>query len=380
MRIAYVCGDRGIPLLGNKGASVHLRSLAAALARRGNDVTLACARLDGPNPPPGGVRVESLPADGGRQAEWLTRLLEATRTEVVLERYSLSSGPALEAARHCGVRFVLEVNAPLVEEATRYRGLEQPQPWRDRERRLLAAADGIVAVSPAIRSHAIASGAAPETVTIVPNGADLELFRSATGQQVRQQLGLGGAVVVGFAGSLKPWHGVIDLVNAFATLAGDPRLLIVGDGPERAAIEGELIRLGLKERVVMTGAVPHATIPSYLAAMDIGVAPYREQPDFYFSPLKVAEYLAAGLPVVATAQGDLPNIVGEAGMLFAPGSVEALRAALVRLIDDPNLRARMAQAARRRAADLTWDGVAERVEGVLWVRGEKEQTLAGQIQ
>jgi glycosyltransferase involved in cell wall biosynthesis len=67
-------------------------------------------------------------------------------------------------------------------------------------------------------------------------------------------------------------------------------------------------------------------------------------------------------------------------MLFAPGSVEALRAALVRLIDDPNLRARMAQAARRRAADLTWDGVAERVEGVLWVRGEKEQTLAGQIQ
>jgi glycosyltransferase involved in cell wall biosynthesis len=365
MRIAYVCGDRGIPLLGSKGASVHVRSLAAALVRRGNEVTLACVRFEGPNPPPEGVRLESLPVDEDRQAEWLARLLEATRAEVVLERYSLSSGPALEAARRLGLRFILEVNAPLVDEAVRYRGLEQPQSWRDRERHLLAKADGIVAVSDALRSHAIASGAAPEKVMVVPNGADLELFRSASGEQVRRLHGLGEAVVVGFAGSLKPWHGVIDLVNAFAQLAGDPRLLIVGDGPERGAIEGELSRLGLQQRVVLTGAVAHAKVPSYLAAMDIGVAPYREQPDFYFSPLKVAEYLAAGLPVVTTTQGGLPDLVGEAGLVVPPGSVPALQAALAHLVDDPNRRTRMSQAARLRAAGLTWDGVAQSVEAVL---------------
>jgi glycosyltransferase involved in cell wall biosynthesis len=365
MRIAYVSGDRGIPLLGNKGASVHLRSLAAALTRRGNEVTLACVRFEGPNPPPEGVRLESLPPDEDRQAEWLARMLEATRAEVVLERYSLSSGPTLEAARRLRLRFILEVNAPLVDEAVRYRGLEQPQSGRDRERWLLAKADGIVAVSAAIRSHAITSGAAPEKVTVVPNGADLDLFRFASGEQVRRQYGLDAAVVVGFAGSLKPWHGVIDLVNAFAQLAGDPRLLIVGDGPERAAIEGELGRLGIEQRVVLTGAVPHAKVPPYLAAMDIGVAPYREQPDFYFSPLKVAEYLAAGLPVVTTTQGDLPHLVEEAGLLVPPGSVEALRAALARLIADPEMRAQMSHAARRRAATLTWDAAAERMEPLL---------------
>jgi glycosyltransferase involved in cell wall biosynthesis len=158
---------------------------------------------------------------------------------------------------------------------------------------------------------------------------------------------------------------VIDLVNAFAVLPTDSRLLIVGDGPERGAIEGELSRLGLQQRVVLTGAVPHAKVPSYLAAMDIGVAPYREQPDFYFSPLKVVEYLAAALPVVATAQGDLAALVGEAGLLVPPGSIPALQAALARLVDDPNLRTRMSQAARLRAAGLTWDGVAQSVEGVL---------------
>ena len=96
MRIAYICPDRGIPLGGVKGASVHLRSLAGALARRGHDVVLGCVRVDGPNPVPPGVRPVELPEhapDG-----WYREMFEKLRTEAVLERYALGGGAALKAA------------------------------------------------------------------------------------------------------------------------------------------------------------------------------------------------------------------------------------------------------------------------------------------
>ena len=369
MRIVYVCADRGIPLLGDKGASVHLRSLAAALARRGHWVTLGARRLEGANAVPAGVQVERMPDEEEEHREWLLWLNKESRADVVLERYSLSSGPALQAAGECGMPFVLEVNAPLVDEAARYRGLDGVEHWRSRERTLLAASNQVIVVSSALQQYAIRMGVAADRVTVIPNGVDPEAFGQARGDEVRSQHRLGTATVVGFAGSLKPWHGVRELVAAFALLPRHTRLLIVGDGPERNAIEAEVSCGLLAGRVVLTGAVLHAQMPPHLAAMDIAVAPYAAQPEFYFSPLKVVEYLAAGLPVVATAQGDLPGLVGKAGLLVPPGSVDALRAALTRLIDDPNLRTRMSQQARQRAADFSWDAAARRVEGVLSPQG-----------
>jgi glycosyltransferase involved in cell wall biosynthesis len=328
-------------------------------------VTLSCVRLDGPNPLPSSVSLEPLPDAEASQAEWLVSLLKAIRADVVLERYSLSSGPALHAARQCGVPFILEVNAPLVDEAARYRGLQRVDTAQARERRILREAGWIIAVSRAIRDHVVAAGAAAERVTVVPNGVDLELFSSGNGRRVRQEHGLTGRLVIGFAGSLKPWHGMLELAEAFASLPGEPCLLIVGDGPARGAIESYLRHRGLEARSVVTGAVPHAEMPSHLAAMDIAVAPYLSQRDFYFSPLKLVEYLAAGIPLVTTAQGDIPDLVGAAGLLVQPGSVAELSAALTRLIEDPKLRVRLSHAGRLRATDFTWDGAAARVEGAL---------------
>ena len=117
MRIAYVCADPGIPLLGHKGASVHLRSLAAALAKRGNPVFQLASRLDGDNPAPPNVTV-------GLLTESLEEVLEDWDCEVLLERYSLASERALAACRVLGIPYVLELNAPLVDEAAAYRGLQ----------------------------------------------------------------------------------------------------------------------------------------------------------------------------------------------------------------------------------------------------------------
>jgi glycosyltransferase involved in cell wall biosynthesis len=99
--------------------------------------------------------------------------------------------------------------------------------------------------------------------------------------------------------------------------------------------------------------------------MDVGTAPYAPQPVFYFSPLKIAEYLAAGLPVVASEQGDIPRLVGDAGMLVPPGDAAALQRALETLRADARLRTRLATAARARAAGLGWDSVAAQVESLL---------------
>jgi glycosyltransferase involved in cell wall biosynthesis len=365
LRIAYVCADAGIPLRGNKGASVHMRSIAEALARRGNHVVVACRNLDGDNPLPTGSTVEALPSDEGEHRAWLDALLARAQVDVVLERYSLSSTPAREAATAHGIPLVLEVNAPLVDEAARYRGLDDVERWRSWERAVLASADAVIAVSTAVREHVVRAGQDLRQVTVIQNGVDVADFIDADGQEVRARHGLGDATVVGFSGSLKPWHGVSVLLDAFVDLPPAAALLIVGDGPERARLEQTAAGPGLAGRVVFTGPIAHSMVPAHLAAMDVATAPYSAQEDFYFSPLKVAEYLAAGLPIVASAQGDIPAMVGDAGLLVPPGDARALASALARLCAEPERRRSLANHARARAWDLDWMRVAARVEEVL---------------
>jgi glycosyltransferase involved in cell wall biosynthesis len=362
VRLLYLCADPGISILGDKGASVHLNSLARALSRAGHQVTVACRRVDGPNSPPEGVRISVLPGSPGEQRDWLLELLRHERMDALLERYSLASGPGLDAARRFDLPFLLELNAPLVDESVRFRGLADPEPLRTQERRLLRSADGVFVVSEALRGYAVASGADPERVRVVPNGVDHQAFARPVDDSVRQRLGLTGQVVVGFVGSLKPWHGVSDLIRAFASLPPSISLLVVGDGPERSAIEAAVEAAMISDRVRLIGRVPHVNVPAYLQAMDIGVAPYRRQPMFYFSPLKVVEYLAAGLPVVATSQGELAELIGPAGLVVAPDSVAALAAALRRLVTNPTLRTSMSGCARARVADRGWDRVVKQIE------------------
>lgn len=359
MRIAYLCADPGIPVLGHKGASVHLRSLAGALARRHHAVLLLGANLSGEDRAPERVSIAALQEIG------LEDRLAAFQPDVVLERYSLRSEAGLRAARQLGKAFVLEMNAPLVEEAARYRGLRDVSDWRAWEQRLVGAADQVIAVSTAVRDHALALGVQSRRVTVVPNGVDADRFEAGRGAPVRERHGLGRAFVVGFSGSLKPWHGVVVLVRAFAHLPDETRLLLVGDGPQRQEIGGLVRDLGIDARVVLTGAVPHDHVPDHLAAMDIGVAPYEAQPAFYFSPLKIVEYMAAGLPVIASRQGDLEAVVDGAGLLVEAGDVDALAAALSQLFGDRAARLELGRRGRDRAQGMTWDQAAERVEQIL---------------
>ena len=169
--------------------------------------------------------------------------------------------------------------------------------------------------------------------------------------------------MVTFVGTLKPWHGVADLLAAAALAKRPWKLRIIGDGPERAALEEQAAGLGIE--VDFRGAVAPADMPGQLAGSAIGVAPYPDlggEQQQYFSPLKVYEYLAAGLPVVASAVGQLPQILGELGTLVPPSDPAALAAAIDDLAADPVLRGELGWRGRVQAEEKhSWAGAVDHI-------------------
>jgi glycosyltransferase involved in cell wall biosynthesis len=359
MNVLYICADRGIPVLGNKGASVHVRSLTAAMQKLGHQVTLVARRWDEGNPAPCVHRLEHLETDPDDAADQLERLIRIERSHVVIERYSLSSGAGRVATRRCGVSLTLEVNAPLADEAARYRGLDDSGA-EAREHEMFRTADRIQVVSSALLRYA--HSVAPEVPAAwIPNGADVDCFSAAP---PAAPASMAGRVVLGFVGSLKLWHGVEGLLEAFARVYREnPRavLVLAGTGPQEGGLIERANRSDLRGGVVFTGEVPHAQIPSLVSRFDVAVAPYLPVEDFYFQPLKVVEYLASGKPVVYSDQGDLRALVGPGGLGYAPGSIPQLGDRLVRVLGDAGLRRDLAAAAAERGAGLDWSVIADRV-------------------
>lgn len=379
-RIAYVCADLGVPVFGRKGASVHVQEVLRGLQRRGARVTLFAQRLGAEAPADlNEVEVVALPeidktGDAARRARAalaanpaLARALHAHGPfDLVYERYSLWSHAAMEYARDIGCPGLLEVNAPLIEEQREHRGLALPDQAERVAGRVFAAASALAAVSPAVAAYLEARPEAHGRVHVVANGVDTARFADATADHTASPPG--DAPIVGFVGTLKPWHGLDTLVEAFSLLHDrhgvQARLLVVGDGPGRTMLESAFTRPALAGRATLTGAVDPARMPGLLAAMDIAVAPYPALEQFYFSPLKIYEAMAAGRAVVASRVGHLDSVLehDRDGWLVDPGNPAALAQALTILLADGDLRRRLGAAAQRRAQkEYDWDAVVGRL-------------------
>ncbi len=381
MRIGYIVADGGVPVYGSKGASVHVREFIRALARD-HEVDLFCAALgsDVHHLPVGWVRSQPRPAvpssgdaaldrDRTRVATvdaMAARVASAHATmpyDFIYERYALFSTVGLSIARSSGVPFLLEVNAPLIAERRRVEPLPLAPLARARERENFAGADAVLCVSAAMAAYALKQGALPSRVHVVPNAVDMSRFHPLiSGGEIRAQHGLGTSLTVGFVGSLKPWHGVDLLLQAFQQEAEpDWRLLIIGEGPEAASLKTLACQLGVDRQVLFVGAVHHDVIPQYVAALDIAVAPYRGSAAFYFSPLKLYEYLAAGRAVLASDVGQISSTIRhlENGYLVASDDAGSLAAGLRQLADDRALRSALEHAAPD--GITSWDQVAVRV-------------------
>lgn len=391
MRIAVLCSDLGIRVPGAKGASLHLQAITRAFADCGHDVLLV--GVAGHEPPaPSPVEHLLLPHPGRAQglrreirklrfvASLPTRVTATIRDfgpDLLYERLSLFGTAGRRIAATLGVAHAVEVNALLAREEAGWRGLRLARIANAREREVLTGADLRIAVSDEVADQVRQVAGLRDTI-VVPNGVDARTFTDPPSRdQARAALGLDpDATWLGFTGALRPWHGLDNAIRALTLLPERCRLLVAGDGPVRAELEGLAERLRVAHRITWLGQVQHGRIPTVLAALDIATAPYPRTPEFSFSPLKAYEYMAAGVPIVASDIGQLSTIVtADAGLLVPPGDAAALAGACAAVVADPGRFRDGAQRSRRAVLrDHSWTRRAETI--VHSVRQEGRRALA----
>jgi len=299
MRIAHVNQDRGTAPSREKGAAVHVRAMRRAFEALGATVVA----ID--EPEPRAVR------------DRLRRELGRGGLDLVYERYSIHAYAAGEVARGAGIPHVLEVNAPLTEEAARYRPETLQPVSAERERELFRGAR-IVAVSRATAEFALARGARREHVSILPNAVDPEVFQPLADERERDARVPRGRFVLGVHGRFRPWHNLAMAVRATRRLleGGAPALLMVvgyGDGVEALAELPPEARLHLPW-------CSHEEVAGLVACFDALPLTYAGGDGFYFSPLKLLEGMACGAVPVVPRLGDLPEQVVAYASRAAPMS------------------------------------------------------------
>ena len=383
MKILYAAIDQIVP--GTVGGSVHVTAVAEGLAELGHEVHVLTASGDGIFPAIPGVRWTAMaPPLGAQGLRWMrraavTRVARAWQPDAIIERYYNFGGEGVAAGRAVGAVTVLEVNAPVID----FRGsrkalldkallIEPMRRWRES---ICNAADLIVAPTVAM----LPPGTQPAKIVRLEWGADTVRFHPGASGDVPFPSSSG--IVAIFAGAFRSWHGAIHLARAIRELRqrGNSTTIavFVGDGPELPRVKAEAAGL---EGVHFTGAIEHERMPAVLAAADIGVAPFdvlAHPPlslGFYWSPLKIFEYMASGLPVVAPAVDRIPDLVAheQEGILYDATSPGALAAALERLSDQA-LRQRLSAAARERAVrDYSWAAHCEALEQAIKRAGSRK--------
>jgi glycosyltransferase involved in cell wall biosynthesis len=377
MRILYLSADPGIPICGDKGASIHVRAMVSALSDLGHEVIVASPRTEaGSGTLPESARCVPIPAVRPRecatpdevvaqveqQAHAVRELALSSRVAGIYERYSLSARAGARASTALGLPLVVEVNAPLRDEERRFRHLCHETVAVAAEQETFAAAKRVVAVSDALVAWLASRGVPPARIELIPNPPPARRFA------VKHPLSEDGELVVGFAGGLKPWHGVETMIRGceLALCAGvRMRLEVLGRGPAEAIVDNADLPSG---SLIRWGFLPHADALRVLERWDVGLAPYSALEGFYFSPLKLVEYMAAGLCPVVSNVGGLPQMVqhGEAGVLIQPDDPQALANALLALDRDrPRLRELGRRAQRAATEQRGWRDIASWVIDVL---------------
>jgi glycosyltransferase involved in cell wall biosynthesis len=351
--------------------SVHLESMVAALRAEGHEV-----RVVGP-----AAYAEASLGDESRLTTLLRRWLPAAaaelaelaysipaylrlaraaaefRPDAVYERYNLFFLSGALLARRRRLPFLVEVNAPLAEERSRFGGLRLQGLARWTERFVWRAACHVLPVTEVLAGHVREAGVPPGRIAVVPNGIELVEFPAPVPAPAKP------VVTLGFVGFVRDWHGLDAVVREIAGFCGATplELLVVGEGPARPGLERLAAELGIADRVRFTGLAERQAVPGLVAGFDIALQPAAVA---YASPLKVFEYMAAGRAIVAPDQPNIREVLvhERTALLFEAGKPGAMWAAVERLAADPALRERLGAAARAEvlARDLTWSGNARR--------------------
>jgi glycosyltransferase involved in cell wall biosynthesis len=208
-------------------------------------------------------------------------------------------------------------------------------------------------------------------ISVIPQfGVDETMFAPVLAQHAasdgvvgtQRAASLRDSFTVGFLGRLVVEKGVLDLVEALAGLPNAVRLVLIGDGVLRGAIEQRARALGLAERIVITGSLPSTAIPEILRGLDVLALPSHTRPNWkeQFGRALI-EAMSSGVAVVGSDSGEIPNVIGDAGMIVPEGNVAALREAIARLYNDRPFHAELCKRGRRRVLEhFTQTAIARR--------------------
>jgi glycosyltransferase involved in cell wall biosynthesis len=360
------------------GQFVHLEELSSALARLGHEIIFVG---------PAGVEQEAFGSDAGSvnlMKKWLPRfvyeLLEfgyslpaflrlsrAVRLhhpDCIYERYSLFFPAGIWVHRLLRIPLVLEVNAPLVQERSRYGGLHFTRLAQWSENYAWRGADFVLPVTQVLAGYLLRANVPESRIVVIPNGVNREIFQfQCERTQAKRSLGLESKLVLGFTGFVREWHRLDRVIDWIAGYPGPSRhLLITGDGPARRSLEQRARDLGVANAVTITGVVSRENVMRYVAAYDVALQPAVVE---YASPLKLFEYLALGCAIIAPATPNIREVLVNEynSLLFDPADDASFSQVLERICVDSGLRERISQNARQTIEErnFTWDHNAERI-------------------
>lgn len=252
----------------------------------------------------------------------LKRAYLREKPDILYERHNLFLSAGKRLKIRYGVPFFLEVNAPLAEERENNGGLALTKFAHKQEGAVWRAADRIFPVTRVLAGHLTEKGVQMNRIEVIPNAVDPEVFhRGVDGGPVRRKYGLEDAIVLGFTGFIRDWHGLDQIIDALPHLASEKKVhvLVVGDGPARVDLAKQAAERGVSDRVHFTGIISRQEIPGYIAAFDIALQPAVTP---YASPLKLFEYLAMGKHVLAPDCENIREAIteGDNATLFPIGT------------------------------------------------------------
>lgn len=271
----------------------------------------------------------------------------------------LDALPALRVGRRRGIPVVYEVRAcwedAAVDHGSTTEGSLRYRATRALETHALRRADAVTVICDGLRREFESRGIAPDKITVIPNAVEVDTFTfgAMPDPRLREQLGLGDAIVLGFVGSFYAYEGLDLLLHAFAQLKPrrpNLRVLLVGGGPQEETLKALAAELGVQQEVIFTGRVPHAQVQRYYEQIDLLAYPrHSMRLTELVTPLKPLEAMAQGRIFVASDVGGHKELVrdGDTGFLFAAGRVDALADAIESALDRRGEWDEMRRRARR---------------------------------
>lgn len=299
-----------------------------------------------------------------KQETILADVIEEFHPDVIYERVAYLQNSGIKCAEKYGIKHVSEINAPYPEERISFSGKSFfIGAAKNIEREILIRSSGISVVSSALKNYLVKILPSAESkILVVPNSVNPieKQFTDSDIEALRSNYGIDNEIVVGFVGSMFPYHGVDILIKAFAQipLEKNLKLLIVGDGLILHELKALAKALNVFQKVIFTGSLPHREVYANIELMDICCMP---KSNWYGSPVKIFEYGLLQKPVIAPDEIPMHDVMGiDDGEIVAP-TVEAFYEALIKLVDDEGRRSLVAKNWHKKVMEnYTWNEAAKK--------------------